>query len=78
MTFDFTIQLILILTFCLMHQVQRRSEQQGNKHGGSVPIEPQISLAGGSDSVPSACGIAGLVGVSEGSKTATINEVSQR
>jgi len=61
-----------------MHQVQRSSEQQGNKHGGSVPIEPQISLAGGSDSVPSACGIAGLVGVSEGSKTATINEVSQR
>jgi len=32
--FDFTVQLILTLTFCLMHQEQRSSEQQGNKHGG--------------------------------------------
>ena len=42
-----------------------------------MPVDPQIALNGGSDSVLGASGIAGVFGVSEGSKTAPINEVSK-
>nr|AAD29767.1 hypothetical protein [Arabidopsis thaliana] len=53
----------------------RSFDQPGHTHVGSQPDEPEIGLAGGSDSVAGVCGIIGGLGVLDGIKTDTLKEV---
>ena len=61
-----------------MKQEHRSFDQPGHTHVGSQQDEPEIGLAGGSDSVAGVCGIIGGLGVLDGSKTDTLKEVSIR
>jgi len=52
-----------------MKQEHRSFDQPGHTHVGSQPDEPEIGLAGGSDSVAGVCGITDGLSVSDGSKS---------